>query len=78
MLKLPGHARYGYSPIIKRPDYSWPQEKRLAFYVALNIEHFAFASVLGMDPFTTTSKAPGTTPGEITAVALDTGVCSKF
>jgi len=50
MLKLPGHNRYAYSPIIKRPNYSWPGGKRLAFYVALNIEHFAFNAGLGMDP----------------------------
>ena len=50
MLKLPGHNRYAYSPIVKRPDYSWPGGKRLAFYVALNIEHFAFGTGIGMDP----------------------------
>jgi peptidoglycan/xylan/chitin deacetylase (PgdA/CDA1 family) len=50
MLKLPGHNRYSYSPIVKRPDYSWPGGKRLAFYVALNIEHFAFNTGIGMDP----------------------------
>jgi len=50
MLKLPGHARYAYSPIVERKDYSWPGGKRLAFYVALNIEHFAFGAGLGMDP----------------------------
>jgi len=50
MLKLPGHNRYDYSPIVKRKDYSWPGGKRLAFYVALNIEHFAFNAGLGMDP----------------------------
>ena len=44
MLKLPGHTRYSYSPIVKRTDYSWPEGKRLAFYIALNIEHFAFGS----------------------------------
>ena len=38
MLKLPGHTRYDYSPIVNRPDYSWPHGKRLAFYIALNIE----------------------------------------
>ena len=48
MLKLPGHNRYAYSPIVKRPDYSWPGGKRLAFYVALNIEHFAFNTGIGM------------------------------
>ena len=52
MLKLPGHSRYDYSPIVKRPDYTWPGGKRLAFYIALNIEHFAFGAGLGMDPVT--------------------------
>ncbi len=50
MLKLPSHSRYSYSPIVKRPDYSWPGGKRLAFYIALNIEHFAFGAGSGMDP----------------------------
>jgi peptidoglycan/xylan/chitin deacetylase (PgdA/CDA1 family) len=50
MLKLPGHSRYAYSPIVKRQDYSWPEGKRLAFYIALNIEHFAFGTGRGMDP----------------------------
>jgi len=50
MLKLPGHSRYAYSALPKRPDYSWPGNKRLAFYVALNIEHFAFNTGIGMDP----------------------------
>ena len=50
MLKLPGHIRYNYSPIVKRTNYSWPEGKRLAFYIALNIEHFAFGAGIGMDP----------------------------
>src|SRR6266496_1702483 len=50
MLKLPAHNRYPYSPIIERKDYSWPGGKRLAFYIALNIEHFAFGAGIGMDP----------------------------
>ena len=50
MLKLPGHVRYDYSPIVKRTNYSWPEGKRLAFYIALNIEHFAFGAGIGMDP----------------------------
>ena len=44
MLTLPSHSRYAYSPIVKRPDYSWPGGKRLAFYIAINIEHFAFGA----------------------------------
>ncbi|HEY1361860.1 MAG TPA: polysaccharide deacetylase family protein [Xanthobacteraceae bacterium] len=50
MLRLPGHPRYEFSPIIKRKDYAWPGGKRLAFYIALNIEHFAFGTGIGMDP----------------------------
>ena len=50
MLKLPHHKRYDFLPITKRKHYSWPGGKRLAFYVALNIEHFAFQAGLGIDP----------------------------
>ena len=39
---LPTHSRYVYSNITKRPDYSWPNGKRLAVYIALNIEAFSF------------------------------------
>jgi peptidoglycan/xylan/chitin deacetylase (PgdA/CDA1 family) len=31
---------YRYWPIVGRPPIEWPGGKRLAFYVALNIEHF--------------------------------------
>ncbi|MBN8936379.1 MAG: polysaccharide deacetylase, partial [Rhizobiales bacterium] len=47
---LPGHQRYDYSPITKRADYSWPDNKRLAFYIATNIEVFAFEAGVGPDP----------------------------
>lgn len=50
MLKLPGHGRYEYSSINSRPTYEWPGGKQLAFYIALNIEHFAFGAGLGIDP----------------------------
>jgi len=50
MLKLPHHDRYDFSAIESRPIYDWPGGKRLAFYIALNIEHFAFGSGIGMDP----------------------------
>lgn len=46
---LPMHDRYGYSPIVKRADYSWPGGRRLAFYVVTNIEVFAFGAGLGND-----------------------------
>ena len=50
MLKLPTHNRYDYSSIEKRPDFDWPGGKRLAFYVALNVEQFAFLAGRGADP----------------------------
>lgn len=39
---LPSHDRFKYSPIVKRPGFSWPDGKRLAVYVALAVEHFAY------------------------------------
>jgi hypothetical protein len=44
---LPSHGRYEYSPITQRPDFAWPDGKRLAFYIGLNLEHFAFGEGLG-------------------------------
>src|SRR5580693_3611327 len=43
------HGRYSYRPITDRPDYSWPNGRRLAVYVALNLEHFAFGEGLGAE-----------------------------
>jgi hypothetical protein len=43
---LPHHNRYAYSAIIQRPTYEWPEGRRLAVYVGLNIEHFAFGAGL--------------------------------
>ena len=39
---LTTHGRYEFSPIDERPDYSWPDGKRLAVYIALNVEQFAW------------------------------------
>lgn len=44
---LQHHHRYTYSPINARPDYSWQSGQRLAVYIALNLEHFAFGEGLG-------------------------------
>ncbi|QDP72117.1 hypothetical protein FOG18_05820 [Legionella israelensis] len=44
---LKRHHRYSYSPIIERPVFDWPNHTRLAFYIALNIEHFSFGEGLG-------------------------------
>lgn len=46
-MQLTSHSRYGYSAIAHRPDYSWPEGKRLAVYVALNLEHFSFGEGFG-------------------------------
>lgn len=43
------HDRFPYSPISARPDYTWPDGKRLAVYVALNLEHFDFGAGLGAE-----------------------------
>ncbi|MEM8642132.1 MAG: polysaccharide deacetylase family protein [Cyanobacteria bacterium P01_G01_bin.54] len=48
-LGLPSHGRYGYSAIVDRPDYDWPQGRRLAVYIGLNLEHFAFGAGLGAE-----------------------------
>ncbi len=39
---LESHGRFPYASINNRPDYSWPEGKRLAVYVAINIEQFRF------------------------------------
>jgi peptidoglycan/xylan/chitin deacetylase (PgdA/CDA1 family) len=41
------HGRYNYSNILDRPDYSWPGGKRLAVYVAVNIEQFRYGAGKG-------------------------------
>ncbi|MBD2099860.1 polysaccharide deacetylase family protein [Leptolyngbya sp. FACHB-261] len=46
---LTNHGRYSYSAIVNRPDYCWPEGKRLAVYIALNLEHFAFGEGLGAE-----------------------------
>ena len=50
---LRDHGRFKYSAIVNRPDYTWPEGKRLAFYVALNMEHFSYGEGLGI------SMSPG-------------------
>jgi peptidoglycan/xylan/chitin deacetylase (PgdA/CDA1 family) len=41
MALLP-NPRYSYSAIPDRPCYAWPQSKRLAVYVAVNVEQYRF------------------------------------
>ncbi len=46
---LPSHGRYPYSPVASRQAYDWPAGKRLAVYLGLNLEWFAFGEGLGAD-----------------------------
>ncbi len=48
-MTLPSHDRYDYVPITQRPAYDWPNGMRLAVYVGLNLEHFAFGDGLGAE-----------------------------
>ncbi len=45
---LKNHGRFGYSAIVNRPDFSWPDGKRLAVHLSLNLEHFAYGEGLGI------------------------------
>jgi allantoinase len=46
---LASHGRYSYRAINTRPDYVWPNGTRLAVYLGLNLEHFAFGDGLGAE-----------------------------
>src|SRR5579883_546198 len=48
-MKLRHHGRYEYVPLRGRPDYDWPEGKKLAVYFALNLEHFSFGEGLGAE-----------------------------
>jgi len=48
-MTLPHHDRYAYVPIHARPDFDWPTGKRLAVYLGVNLEHFAFGAGLGAE-----------------------------
>lgn len=48
-MTLTGHGRYDYLPITRRPEFSWPGGKRLAVYLGVNLEHFAFGEGLGAE-----------------------------
>ena len=49
VMKLPEHNRYPFSIIDKRRALHWPAGKRLAVYIAISVEHFAFGAGLGED-----------------------------
>jgi peptidoglycan/xylan/chitin deacetylase (PgdA/CDA1 family) len=48
-MPLTHHDRYDYAPITRRPTYDWPNGRRLAVYIGLNLEHFAFGEGLGAE-----------------------------
>jgi allantoinase len=61
---------YRYSPITERPPLSWPDGKRVAFYLGLNIEHYVIDR-----PSTSTSPATvGLTPDPMNYGWRDYGV----
>ena len=39
---LKQHNRYPYSSLPSRAQYEWPDGKKLAVYVAMNIEAFSY------------------------------------
>jgi len=45
---LPRQPHFEYSAIVDRPQFSWPDGKRLAFHLCLNLEAFAFNTGLGI------------------------------
>ena len=49
MTTLRSHSRYPFSAIADRPDFSWPGGARLAVYLGVNLECFAFGEGLGAE-----------------------------
>ena len=49
MNRTASHGRYDYAPITGRPCYTWPNGARLAVYIAVNLECFAFGQGLGAE-----------------------------
>ncbi|MEL6207945.1 MAG: polysaccharide deacetylase family protein [Pseudomonadota bacterium] len=49
MTNLAGHDRYPFSAIAHRPVFDWPGGRRLAVYLGMNLECFAFGEGLGAE-----------------------------
>lgn len=49
MTDLRQHGRYDYSPIPERAVYDWPDGRRLAVCIAVNVETFPFGEGLAPD-----------------------------
>jgi peptidoglycan/xylan/chitin deacetylase (PgdA/CDA1 family) len=56
---LRDHGRYDYLPWARRPRESWPGGRKLAVYLGVNLEHFAFGEGLGAE------LAPGGPPPDV-------------
>lgn len=41
------NKRYNYSLLCDRERYLWPNNKKIAIYFAINVEHFSFGDGLG-------------------------------
>ncbi|MEO9650478.1 MAG: polysaccharide deacetylase family protein [Roseobacter sp.] len=48
-MQITSHNRYTYQSIQDRPDFSWPNNARLAVYLGMNLECFSFAEGLGAE-----------------------------
>ena len=46
-MRLAHHGRYEFAAITDRPDFAWPGGRRLAIYVGVNLEWFAFGEGMG-------------------------------
>lgn len=46
---LPSHGRFDYHPWTARCRESWPSGRKLAVYLGVNLEHFAFGEGLGAE-----------------------------
>lgn len=57
-LQLQSHGRFPYIGIVERPHGTWAQGRRLAVYVAVNLEHFTFGSGLGAQLVPAAAGAP--------------------
>jgi allantoinase len=45
---LASHNRFPYSAIVDRPAYCWPDNKKMAVYFAVCVEHFSYGTGLGL------------------------------
>ncbi|OWT80700.1 MULTISPECIES: polysaccharide deacetylase family protein [unclassified Achromobacter] len=54
---LPSNPRYAYSALPSRPTFEWPGGGNLAFYLALNVEQFAYGRGMGHTPHNAANPA---------------------